>query len=499
MQLTFKTYIMRRKCLMLFLTLICLTTTSFGQKDFKNIENFNGRVTIPLKYGSKHPGKRMDEAMNRWRAHGLGQFIHWGVYAIPGGYWEGEHYGSAAEWIRVWKNIPNEAYDKLYQEFNPTKFDAKKWAKQAKDMGAKYMIFTTKHHDGFCLWPSKYSDYTIANSPYKKDIVKEVVDAYTAEGIDVILYFSVMDWNQGGWKYPVPTTEKDKKEWEEFKQFTRNQLLELVNNYPSITGLWFDGTWDNAWVNEAEFALDLENELKEISPDLIIGSRFRADEFGNRQYDANGDLIGDYDQTWERDIPVSIDQLCGNDWDCAMTIPENGWGYDATWSSYVKKPAELIEMISQCASMGGNFVLNFGPDGLGNIRSEETHIAAEIGKWMKTNGEAIYGSEPVTDIVKQDWGYMTRKDDNLYLHVYKMPFSKVLKIEFNRKTYVPGEIEVLTSGEVFTIEDAGRNKQNSRLFNLLVPSNFKPDAPFVIKMNLIDNSGDKDAYHQAKT
>lgn len=129
--------------------------------------------TIPLKYGAHRTGNRTDAEMERWRSYGLGQFIHWGVYAIPGGQWAGKTYGGAAEWIRSWSKATapenwTNTYDNFYKQFNPTSFDAKAWAKQAKQMGAKYVIFTTKHHDGFCLWPSKYTDYTIKNSPYKK-------------------------------------------------------------------------------------------------------------------------------------------------------------------------------------------------------------------------------------------------------------------------------------------------------------------------------------------
>ena len=169
-----------------------------------------GRVTIPLKHGSDHPGKRTDADMERWRGYGLGQFIHWGVYAIPGGEWNGKTYNGAAEWIRAWREFPREEYDNLYKQFNPTGFDAKAWARMAKKMGAGYLIFTTKHHDGFCLWPSRYTDYTVAHTPYQKDIVGQVVDAYTAEGIDVYLYFSIMDWNQGGGLYQPPKNEEER-------------------------------------------------------------------------------------------------------------------------------------------------------------------------------------------------------------------------------------------------------------------------------------------------
>ncbi len=464
----------------------------------QNKENSRGRVTIPLEHGSDHPGRRTDDAMDHWRSHGLGQFIHWGMYSIPGGEWNNKTYTGASEWIRSWKDMPNADYDNLYKQFNPKGFDARQWARMAKEMGAGYMVFTTKHHDGFCMWPSKYTDYTVANTPYKKDIVKQVVDAYTAEGIDVHLYFSVMDWNQGGWLYQYPKTDEERAKWEGFKQFTRNQIFELLENYPQIKGLWFDGTWDNSWVSECEFAHELEREIRTKHPDIIIGSRFRPDEFGNRQYDANGDLIGDYDQSWERDIPTSIEQLNGNDWDCGMTIAENGWGYTKNPTSYVKTPYELISMISECNSMGGNFVLNFGPDGNGAMPPREVHIAAEIGRWMKTNGTAIRGVDPVTDIRKQGWGFMTKKGDKLYLHVYNKPLNNVLRIEFGRKTYVPGVVKML-GGMPLQVTDAGRNKRNSRLFNIHLPEGAGANGPFVIEMQLIDNTGENDAYQQAHT
>lgn len=464
----------------------------------RNIENFKGRVTIPLKHGSDHPGKRTDEAMNRWRNHGLGQFIHWGVYAIPGGEWNGKTFDGAAEWIAAWKDFPKEEYDNLYKQFNPVDFDAKKWARMAKEMGAGYVIFTTKHHDGFCLWPSQYTDYTIAHTPYKKDIVKEIVDAYTAEGIDVHLYFSVMDWNQGGWFYQTPDNETDKAKWEEFKQFTRNQLLELLENYPQIKGLWFDGTWDDSWVNEAEFAHNLEKEIRALHPGIIIGSRFRADECGNRQCDANGDLIGDYDQTWERDIPLSIEQVHGNHWDCCMTIPENGWGYAKKWTTYAKTPYEMISILSECNSMGGSLVVNFGPDAQGNFRPEEQQMATEIGQWMAINGEAVRGTKPAHGIRKQGWGFMTQKGNRLFLHVYNKPINNVLRMEFGRKTYVPGQVRLLEDGTRLKVEDAGRNKKNNRLFNLHLPTGKDFSQPFVVEVELIDNTGDADAYQQAK-
>lgn len=240
---------MKRKLFLLFLIWAAVSTSGTAQ--------WNGPKKKPagqkeLKYGPLTPANRTDANMEAFRNYGLGQFIHWGVYAIPGNEWNGvsaRKGAAASEWIRSWRGPDAPAswtsmYDNLYRQFDPKSFDAQKWAKQAREMGAKYMIFTTKHHDGFALWPTRYSDYNISRSPYGKDIVREVVDAYTAEGIDVYLYFSVLEWNNPDYLYKAPETAEEKQKFQRFLEYTRNQLLELIENYPAIKGLWFDGTWD---------------------------------------------------------------------------------------------------------------------------------------------------------------------------------------------------------------------------------------------------------------
>jgi alpha-L-fucosidase len=364
---------------------------------------------IPLEHGAHRIGKRTDVDMQHWREYGLGQFIHWGVYAIPGGHWNGKTYNGAAEWIRSWKEMPKAAYDSLYMQFNPSAFNANDWAKKAQKMGAKYVIITTKHHDGFCIWPSKYTDYTIKNTPYQKDILKQLVDEYNKNGIDVYLYFSIIDWNHPGYRSVIKSKE-DSAAYERFKQFTRNQIVELLTNYPTTKGLWFDGTWDKAWVNQAKFADELDAELRDLHPGLIIGSRFRPDEYGKRGTDSNGNLLGDYEQGWERDLPTKIEDVHGNDWEGVMTIPENQWGYHSEWKGYVKSSFNLIEMLVKSVSLNGNFVLNFGPDGKGNIRPEESKIAKEIGDWMKINGEAIYNTRPLAPFQHDNFCFTQSKD-----------------------------------------------------------------------------------------
>lgn len=503
---------MKNYLLLFTAILLLIPGASFAQKQ---------RESVALKHGAHRIGKRTDAEMQRWREHGLGQFIHWGVYAIPGGEWNGKKTQYAAEWFRSSGLITKDEYDNLYKQFNPTKFDAKQWAKQAKQMGAKYLIFTTKHHDGFCLWPSKYTDYTIANSPYKKDIVKEIVDAYTAEGIDVHLYFSIIDWNHPGYQGGLPfaefqknndwenynpfKTEGDKKRYQDFKEFTRNQLIELLTDYPKIKGLWFDGSWDGAWMKEAEWVDNLGKELRDMHPELIIGSRFRADENGKRHIDTNGDLIDDYDQRFERNLPNSLAEVGGNDWDCVMTIPENQWGYHRDWSlSYVKTPYDLIEMIVKANSLNGNLVVNFGPDGEGNIRTEETEIAHGIGEWMKVNGEAVYGTHN-SKLEKQDWGYITEKDENIYLTVMSKPMNNLVRVKLPRAKNSKDDVTVISEatflidGKPAQIKAGIRDKSGFDYYDIVVPDKLqKQTLPFVVKIKLKEISrGERAAYQEA--
>jgi alpha-L-fucosidase len=492
---------MKQRNLLLWLLMLASVATYAQQPTKSKID------TIPLIYGAHRTGNRSDATMERWRSYGLGQFIHWGVYAMPGGHWEGKTYNGAAEWIRSWSGASAPAnwrntYDNLYKQFNPVDFDANKWAKQAKEMGAKYVIFTTKHHDGFSLWPSKYTEYSVKNTPYKKDIVKQVVDAYDAQGIDVYLYFSIIDWNHPGYSSAVPKTEKDSLAYEDFKKFTRNQLIELLTNYPKAKGLWFDGTWDAAWVKQSKFADDLEKELRALHPGLIIGSRFRADENGKRHFDSNGKMMGDYEQGWERKLPSSVEVLNGRDWDCVMTIPPNQWGYNSDWkSSYIKTANDLTDMLLHAVSMNGNLVINFGPDGKGNIRPEESNTAARLGEWTKVNGAAIYGVR-YSGLPKPEYGYYTKKGDKLYLTVINKPVNNVLRLPIPRSFKQKLAKAILLNGQKplsITTVDMGMSGDSNIYYDIQLPASLPTAVPFVITIALEEAKTNGRSFGDAKT
>ena len=281
-------------------------------------------MEIPLKYGADRLGKRQDADMKRFRDNRLGAFIHWGLYAIPGGEWNGKVYGGAAEWLKSWAKVPADEWLSLMDQWNPTSFDAKAWARMAKQMGVKYVKITTKHHEGFCLWPSKYTKYTVANTPYKKDILGEMVKAFNDEGIDVHFYFSVMDWSHPDYRYDIKSKE-DEEAFDRFLEFTDNQLRELATNYPTVKDFWFDGTWDASIKKNGWWTAHVEQMLKERLPGVTINSRLRADDHGKRHFDSNGHLMGDYESGYERTLPDPVKdlQVTRRDWEACMTVPEN--------------------------------------------------------------------------------------------------------------------------------------------------------------------------------
>lgn len=495
-----------------FLTIAALTAMGIssihGQAWLGNTTE-KPKEKIALKYGPISPNPRTDADMQRFREYGLGQFIHWGVYAIPGNEWNGvsaRKGAAASEWIRSWSGptAPKDwknTYDNLYKSFNPKDFDAKRWAKEAKDMGAKYVIFTTKHHDGFALWPTRYSDYNISKTPYKKDIVKQIVDAYTAEGIDVYLYFSILEWNNPNYLYATPKNDEEKKKYQKFLQYTRNQLLELLKNYPQIKGFWFDGTWDKAWISSYEFTYQLEKELREKHPGLIIGSRFRNDENGKRHFDTNGDLLGDYEQGWERKLPSSFESLNGNDWDCVMTIPPNGWGYMKDWSGlYTKTSDDLIEMLMKSRSMNGNFVINFGPDGNGDFHPEEKKIMKEVGEWMKLNAKAVYVTHH-SDLSSTPYGYFTQRENTVYLTVFNRPVNNILRIPIDKKAKeIPIKASLLANGAPSVIKhsDIGLDRDKNTYYDILLPKDFTSDKAFVVEIQLQKGSANTQKLMDAK-
>ncbi|WP_268225074.1 alpha-L-fucosidase [Sinomicrobium oceani] len=335
--------------------------------------------------------KDFDERMAWWRDARFGMFIHWGAYAVPAGRYQGKEVASVGEWIMQNAKIPIEEYEEYARKFNPTSFDAEKWVATAKDAGMKYMVITSKHHDGFCLWDSEVTDYDIVDySPYGKDILKALSEACKKQGIKFGLYHSIMDWHHpdshadtyaGG----APSENNEARFANYLENYLKPQLKELVENYdPAI--LWFDGEWEKEFTHRQ--GQELYQYVRALKPEIIINNRVDKGRKGMQGMNKeDSDYAGDFG-TPEQEVLAGTSAL---DWESCMTMNDT-WGYktdDKNW----KSSQNLIRHLVDAAAKGGNYLLNIGPDAVGNIPEASLERLDDIGRWMKVNGEAVYGTE----------------------------------------------------------------------------------------------------------
>jgi alpha-L-fucosidase len=382
-----------------------------------------------------------DQRMQWWREARFGMFIHWGLYAIPAGEWKGKT--DHAEWIRETAQIPIETYDRFVQQFNPVKFNADQWVRIAKNAGCKYIVITSKHHDGFCLFDSKYTDYDVMSTPFKRDILKELSGACRREGITMCWYHSIMDWHHPDY-LPRRGWEKRPAAGADFNRYVahmKDQLRELVTNYGEIGVLWFDGEWENTWTREQGRAL--YDYVRSLDPKIIVNNRVDKGRQGMAGLTKEGDFAGDFG-TPEQEIPAT--GLPGVDWETCMTMNDH-WGYnkhDQHW----KSKEDLIRKLADIASKGGNFLLNVGPTAEGLIPGPSVERLEAMGRWMKVNQESIYGTS-ASPFKNLSWGRCTQKAisdgaTRLYLHVFNWPSDG--------KLVVPGLKKKVTN--VYLLSDA---------------------------------------------
>ena len=361
-----------------------------------------------------------DERMQWWREARFGMFIHWGLYAVPAGEWKGKRIGGIGEWIMNSAQIPVEEYERLAGQFNPVKFDADQWVRIAKNAGMKYIVITSKHHDGFCLWDSKVSKYDIMDaSPFKRDILKELAVACRKQGVRLCFYHSIMDWRHLDAQAPFhPNYNDGDKSNPNFARYVETymkpQLRELVENYGPLGVLWFDGEWIKDWTEPQGKAL--YDYVRGLQPNILINNRVGKGRKGMEGL-SKGDqeYAGDFG-TPEQQIPAT--GLPGVDWESCMTMNDT-WGYKSYDNNW-KSTDDLLRKLADIASKGGNFLLNVGPTAEGLIPDASVERLAAIGGWMKVNGQSIIGTT-ASPLGLVPWGRCTARPGKLYLHVFDWP------------------------------------------------------------------------------
>jgi alpha-L-fucosidase len=375
-----------------------------------------GQTNAPSQKESK---REHDARMQWWRDARFGMFIHWGLYAVPGGEWNGEK--GHAEWIRDTAKIPLATYQGFVPRFNPTKFDANAWARMAKQAGMKYVVITTKHHDGFGLFDSKHTDFDIMATPYRRDVMRALSTAVRGEGLKMGWYHSIMDWHHPDYlprrSWEVAERPAGDANFDRFNAYLHRQVTELLTNYGDIGVMWFDGEWESTWNNA--YGKALYDLCRRLQPNVIVNNRVANSRGGMESYGVKADQIGDF-TTPEQFIPPT--GLPGVDWETCMTMNDY-WGWnknDRNW----KSSSQLIRNLVDVASKGGNYLLNIGPTETGEFPSEAVQRLKDIGDWMRINGESIYGTQ-ASVFEALPWGRSTTKRgevlSRLYLQVFDWP------------------------------------------------------------------------------
>lgn len=359
-----------------------------------------------------------------FRRDRFGMFIHWGLYALP----------ARHEWIKTRERIPEEKYDLYFRHFDPDLYDAKEWARQAKAAGMKYAVMTTKHHEGFCMFDSQYTDYKCTNAPAGRDLIREYVDAFRAEGLKIGFYYSLIDWHHPDFTIdPIhPLRDLSREEIEKlnagrdmhrYAEYMRHQVEELLTQYGKIDILWFDFSYsdnrpaDKPWLVgkgkddwEAEELIALARKLQ---PGIIIDNRteIEQDLWTPEQYQP---------QAWLRHKETG--ELVT--WEACQTF-SGSWGYHRDETSW-KSPEMLIQILIQTVSLGGNLLMNVGPTARGYLDSRAEAALKTYADWMKYNGKSIYGctmAEP--EYIAPPGTRLTQSEDGkrLYVHLFQYPFG----------------------------------------------------------------------------
>ena len=350
-----------------------------------------------------------------WREARFGLFVHWGPVSLR---------GTEIGWSRG-AQVPVEEYDGLWRRFAAKEFDPRAWARLARDAGMRYLVLTTKHHDGFCLWPSRLTDYHVGNTPLGRDVVGELAAACRAEGVVFCAYHSILDWRHPDYPLGSPggKTKKPSADMDRYAAYLEGQLTELLTSYGPLGVLWFDGEWEEPWTEER--GKRLYRLCRTLQPSVIVNNRVgkgRQDMAGTT---ATGAFAGDYD-TPEQRVGRYQD---ARPWESCITICEQ-WAWKP--DDAMKPLAECVRTLVTCAGGDGNLLLNVGPMPGGEIEPRQAARLREIGGWMRTHGESVHGTRG-GPWKPGPWGVSTRRGDDVYVHVFDWPGEALVLPSIERR------------------------------------------------------------------
>ena len=404
------------------------------------------------------------ESLEKWRKMRLGLFIHWGPVGLT---------GREIGWSRG-KPTPREVYDNLYKKFNPAKFDAREWVSTAKAAGMKYMVLTSKHHDGFCLWDSKDTDYDITSTPFGRDVMKELTGECKRQGLAFGPYYSILDWYQpdyGESRGAGPGYKLDREpDLEKYVTYMKSQLRELNTRYGPFLVFWFDGEWEKPW--SPQRGVDLNNFCRGLQPDALINNRVGKGRQGMQGMSKSGRFAGDFGTpeqrvgTFSREVP----------WETCMTICRQ-WAWKP--NDQLKSLKECLHVLIYTAGGDGNLLLNVGPMPDGRIEPRQVERLREIGGWLKKYGRSIYATRG-GPFKPGKWGASTCREETIYLHVLNWPGDGLILPTIDKKITAS---RLLTGGNLTL-------RQTADGIRISVPKENRQEIDTIVALTLDGNAFD---------
>ncbi len=386
-----------------------------------------------------------EEKLKRWKDLKFSMFIHWGIYSELGGVWEGKPIAKGlSEQIQAHAGIYSDTYAQVAKRFNPTRWNADSIVLLAKAAGMRSVVITSKHHDGFCMFKSAYTDFNVVDAtPFKRDILKELSESCARHGLRFGIYFSLIDWHYPQ-ASPISSHNSDFIT-SEHHEYNKNQITELLTNYGAISELWFD--MGSQSIQQSKELRDLVHKLQ---PDCLVSSRL-------------GNDMGDFTVMGDNQEP---DYRIGVPWQSPASFFDETWGY-RSWQvrgDENEKMKEKLASLIRVVSRGGNYLLNIGPKGDGSVVEFEKNVLLKMGQWLQKNNEAVYGAQPDPFYVPFDWGSITSRSHKLYLHLLSTPKNNLITL--------PGLKGPVTKAYFLENEENIQVKETSQGINLNLPGNF---------------------------